>query len=219
MIPKEAARTAYHLRILNCLLRTSEFHKRLELMTMCKNLVIIWVTFPQFCASEIIWLTIDAIFLTWMKGEVFKLAQMVFRSEHILLILGSTASMKPLKSVSMKTYPWKGAGGLPNRFLVIYARTKVNEIRTNQRTTSFCCLQRRTSTNTVIKKYSYSNALCSPMDLQGLQQFSENIRGRRNPTGIMYDRSQTHVKAKNLRCSGKITTWWYPDFKSKEKTK
>ena len=38
-------------------------------------------------------------------------------------------------------------------------------------------------------------------------------------TGIMYDRSQTHVKAKNLRCSGKITTWWYPDFKSKEKTK
>ena len=218
MIPKEAARTAYHLRILNCLLRTSEFHKRLELMTMCKNLVIIWVTFPQFCASEIIWPTIDAIFLTWMKGEVFKLTQTVFRSEHILFILGSTASMKPL-SVSMKSYPWKGAGGLPDRFLVIYARTKVNEIRTNQRTTSFCCLQRRTSTNTVIKKYSYSNALCSPMDLQGLQQFSENIRGRRNPTGIMYDRSQTHVKAKNLRCSGKITTWWYPDFKSKEKTK
>ena len=192
MIPKEAARTAYHLRILNCLLRTSEFHKRLELMTMCKNLVIIWVTFPQFCASEIIWPTIDAIFLTWMKGEVFKLAQTVFRSEHILFILGSTASMKP-QSVSMKSYPWKGAGGLPDRFLVIYVRTKVNEIRTNQRTTSFCCLQRRTSTNAVIQKYSYSNASRSPMDLQGLQQFSENIRGRRNPTGIMYDRCQTHM--------------------------
>ena len=154
-------------------------------MTICKNLVIIWVTFPQFCASEIIWPTIDAIFLTWMKGEVFKLAQTVFRSEHILFILGSTASMK--------LEAGKGAGGLPDRFLVIYARTKVNEIRTNQRTTSFCCLQRRTSTNTVIQKYNYSNASRSPMDLQGLKQFSENIRGWRNPTGIMYDRCQTHM--------------------------
>ena len=54
MIPKEAARTVYHLRILNCLPRTSEFHEHLELMTMCKNQVIIWVTFPQLCASEII---------------------------------------------------------------------------------------------------------------------------------------------------------------------
>ena len=116
MIPKEAARTAYHLRILNCFLRTSEFHKRLELMTMCKNLVIIWVTFPQFCASEIIWPTIDAIFLTWMKGEVFKLAQTVFRSEHILLILGSTASMKPLRVSVWKPIHEKALEGCQTDF-------------------------------------------------------------------------------------------------------
>ena len=37
--------------------RTSEFHQRHGLMTTCKNLVIIWVTFPQLSASEVMNLT------------------------------------------------------------------------------------------------------------------------------------------------------------------
>ena len=69
--------------------RTSEFHQRLGLMTTCKNLVIIWVTFPQLGASEV-------MNLTSMKGELFKLAQTSFRPEHNLSILGSTANIKPV---------------------------------------------------------------------------------------------------------------------------
>lgn len=110
--------------------KTKEFHECRELKIRYKYLAIIWETFPQLEVIEIIWPTIEAIVLTWIKADCSKLAKMAFSSEQSFFDPGIGGENKTGVGVNFVINPWKFILGLPVWFFVINFKSASRKVRT-----------------------------------------------------------------------------------------